>query len=67
MAISRDDGANGHLELGVHSMSINSFGARRTLDVDGQSYEIYDIDAVPGSSDLPYLSLIHISEPTRPY
>ena len=35
-------------------MSINSFGARRTLDVDGQSYEIYDIDAVPGSSDLPY-------------
>ena len=35
-------------------MSINSFGARRTLDVDGQSYEIYDIAAVPGSSDLPY-------------
>ena len=35
-------------------MSINSFGARRSLDVDGQSYEIYDIDAVPGSSDLPY-------------
>lgn len=35
-------------------MSINSFGARRTFDVDGQSYEIYDIDAVPGSSDLPY-------------
>ena len=35
-------------------MSINSFGARRTLDVDGQSYEIYDIDAVAGSSDLPY-------------
>ena len=35
-------------------MSINSFGARRTLDVDGQSYEIYDIDAVPSSSDLPY-------------
>ena len=35
-------------------MSINSFGARHSLDVDGQSYEIYDIDAVPGSSDLPY-------------
>ena len=35
-------------------MSINSFGARRTLDVDGQSYEIYGIDAVAGSSDLPY-------------
>ena len=35
-------------------MSINSFGARRSLDVDGQSYEIYGIDAVAGSSDLPY-------------
>ncbi|WP_130865365.1 aconitate hydratase AcnA [Acidipropionibacterium timonense] len=35
-------------------MSINSFGARRTLDVDGQSYEMYGIDAVPGSDSLPY-------------
>lgn len=35
-------------------MSINSFGARRTLDVDGQAYEIYGVDAVEGHQDLPY-------------
>ncbi|VEI02216.1 Aconitate hydratase [Acidipropionibacterium jensenii] len=35
-------------------MSINSFGARRTLEVDGQSYQIYGVDAVEGSADLPY-------------
>lgn len=35
-------------------MSINSFGARRTLDVDGQAYEIYGVDAVGGHQDLPY-------------
>ena len=35
-------------------MSINSFDARRSLEVDGQSYEIYGIDAVEGSQSLPY-------------
>ncbi|AFV89446.1 Aconitate hydratase 1 [Acidipropionibacterium acidipropionici ATCC 4875] len=35
-------------------MSINSFGARRTLDVDGEPYEIYGVDAVEGSQNLPY-------------
>lgn len=35
-------------------MSVNSFNARRILDVDGQSYEIYDITKVDGSDNLPY-------------
>lgn len=35
-------------------MSINSFGARRTLDVDGEPYEIYGVDAVEGAQNLPY-------------
>ena len=35
-------------------MSVNSFDARRTLDVDSQSYEIYDITKVDGSDNLPY-------------
>ncbi|AXE38925.1 aconitate hydratase AcnA [Acidipropionibacterium virtanenii] len=35
-------------------MSINSFGARRSLDVAGESYEIYGVDAVEGSDSLPY-------------
>ena len=35
-------------------MSVNSFDARRTLDVDGQSYEIYDVTKVDGSDSLPY-------------
>ena len=33
---------------------MDSFGARDTLDVDGTSYEIFRLDAVPGSSNLPY-------------
>jgi len=35
-------------------MSVNSFNARRILDVDGQSYEIYDITKGDGSDNLPY-------------
>ena len=34
--------------------SSNSFGARDTLAVGDQSYEIYRIGAVDGSSNLPY-------------
>ena len=35
-------------------MSKNSFGAKRVLTVGGQQYEIFGIDAVPGSEKLPY-------------
>ncbi len=34
--------------------SVNSFGARDTLKVGDQSYEIYRLDAVPGTEKLPY-------------
>ena len=34
--------------------SANSFGARDTLKVGGDSYEIYRLDAVPGTEKLPY-------------
>jgi aconitate hydratase len=33
---------------------MDSFGARDQLSVDGSSYEIYRIDAVPGSDRLPF-------------
>ena len=35
-------------------MSINSFGARANLQVDGTDYEIFRIDAVPGHEQLPF-------------
>ncbi len=35
-------------------MSANSFDARSELTVDGEHYEIYRLDAVPGSARLPY-------------
>lgn len=35
-------------------MSVNSFGAKASLDVNGTSYEIFRLDAVPGSEKLPY-------------
>src|ERR1700729_1144302 len=34
--------------------SVNSFGARDTLKVGGDSYEIYRVDAVKGTEKLPY-------------
>jgi aconitate hydratase len=34
--------------------SANSFGARDTLEVGENSYEIYRLDAVPGAEKLPY-------------
>jgi aconitate hydratase len=34
--------------------SANSFGSRDTLKVGNQSYEIYRLDAVPGTEKLPY-------------
>ncbi|WP_010542490.1 aconitate hydratase [Dietzia alimentaria] len=36
------------------STAPNSFGARSTLDVDGNSYEIYRLDSIEGSARLPY-------------
>jgi aconitate hydratase len=41
--------------------SANSFGARDTLEVGENSYEIYRLDAVPGAEKLPY-SLKVLSE-----
>jgi aconitate hydratase A / 2-methylisocitrate dehydratase len=34
--------------------SVNSFEARNTLDVGGSKYQIYRLDAVPGTEKLPY-------------
>ncbi|MGA9493062.1 MAG: aconitase family protein, partial [Mycobacterium sp.] len=34
--------------------SVNSFGARDTLKVGGDSYDIYRLDAVSGTEKLPY-------------
>ena len=34
--------------------SVNSFGARDTLKVGDESYEIYRLDAVSGTEKLPY-------------
>ncbi|MDT5266307.1 MAG: aconitate hydratase, partial [Mycobacterium sp.] len=34
--------------------SVNSFGARDTLQVGDNSYEIYRLDAVAGTEKLPY-------------
>ncbi|AQP52712.1 aconitate hydratase AcnA [Tessaracoccus flavescens] len=35
-------------------MSVNSFGAKSSLDVNGTGYEIFRLDAVPGSEKLPF-------------
>ncbi|MHA7860550.1 aconitate hydratase AcnA [Tessaracoccus sp. Y36] len=35
-------------------MSVNSFGAKSSLDVNGTSYEIFRLDSVPGSEKLPF-------------
>ncbi len=35
-------------------MSVNSFGAKSTLTVDGTDYEIFRLDAVEGQDKLPY-------------
>ncbi|MGV0627487.1 aconitate hydratase AcnA [Mycolicibacter minnesotensis] len=34
--------------------SVNSFGARDTLTVGGEDYQIFRLDAVPGTEKLPY-------------
>ncbi|MFT3886668.1 MAG: aconitate hydratase AcnA [Arachnia sp.] len=35
-------------------MSVNSFGSKSTLDVQGTEYEIFRLDAVPGHERLPF-------------
>lgn len=35
-------------------MSLNSFGAKSTLDVAGKQYEIFKVDSVEGSQTLPF-------------
>lgn len=35
-------------------MSRNSFNAKKNLEVAGKSFEIFDISAIEGASDLPY-------------
>ena len=40
--------------MGTGSGSRDSFGARSTLEVDGQGYEIFRVDVVPGSETLPF-------------
>jgi len=35
-------------------MSQNSFNAKKTLDVAGKQYSVFDVTAVKGASDLPY-------------
>jgi len=35
-------------------MSLDSFGAKGTLDVGGQSYDVFRLSAVDGAADLPY-------------
>ncbi|MBJ7338405.1 MAG: aconitate hydratase AcnA, partial [Mycolicibacterium sp.] len=42
------------IEPGVDVTSVNSFGARDTLNVGDEAYEIYRLDAVPGTEKLPY-------------
>ncbi|MDR0482190.1 MAG: aconitate hydratase AcnA [Cellulomonadaceae bacterium] len=34
--------------------SVNTFGSQSTLSVNGQDYEIFRLDAVPGTQRLPY-------------
>ena len=35
-------------------MSLDSFGAKGTLSVEGQSYDVFRLSAVEGAEDLPY-------------
>ncbi|MDP3712506.1 MAG: aconitate hydratase [Mycobacteriales bacterium] len=35
-------------------MSLDSFGAKGTLEVEGQSYDVFRLSAVEGAADLPY-------------
>ncbi|MGB0435817.1 MAG: aconitate hydratase [Mycobacterium sp.] len=41
-------------DVSSKNSSLNSFGARDTLKVGDNSYQIYRLDAVPGTEKLPY-------------
>src|SRR5580693_9673739 len=41
-------------EEAQHTMTANSFGSRAALQVAGQRYEIYRLDAAEGSASLPF-------------
>ncbi|MCH9734572.1 MAG: aconitate hydratase [Actinomycetia bacterium] len=41
-------------DVSSKNSSLNSFGARDTLEVGENRYEIYRLDAVPGADKLPY-------------
>ncbi|MCB1742349.1 MAG: hypothetical protein KDK91_18380, partial [Gammaproteobacteria bacterium] len=41
-------------DVSSKNSSLNSFEARDTLKVGDKSYEIYRLDAVPGTEKLPY-------------
>ncbi|MGZ8803220.1 MAG: aconitate hydratase, partial [Mycobacterium sp.] len=42
------------VDVSSKNSSLNSFGAHDTLEVGEDSYEIYRLDAVPGTEKLPY-------------
>src|SRR6266513_1031857 len=41
-------------EEALHTMTANSFGSRAALQVAGERYEIYRLDAAEGSASLPF-------------
>src|SRR5438045_9651836 len=41
-------------EEALHTMTANSFGSRAALEVAGERYEIYRLDAAEGSASLPF-------------
>src|SRR5256886_176119 len=45
---------NGTSEEAQHTMTANSFGSRAALQVAGERYEIYRLDAAEGSDRLPF-------------
>src|SRR5260370_12517525 len=43
-----------HERGGSATMTANSFGSRAALEVAGEQYQIYRLDAAEGSQDLPF-------------
>src|SRR6201985_22470 len=46
-------------------MTANSFGSRAALEVAGERYEIYRLDAAEGSANLPFSLKILLENPSR--
>ena len=51
--------------MGVGGTSVNSFGARSSLTVGDASFEIFRIDAVPGSDRLPFTHKVLLEDLLR--